>query len=98
MSKKIFISIDGKRYACEVDESVLQVALRNNIDIPHFCYHEDLEIDANCRTCLVEIKPEGKVVTSCTLKATSGLTVYTNTAKVKKLRNEKAFFKGNRSI
>ena len=85
--KQITITIDGKKYPAKTGESILQVAIRNNLDIPHFCYHEDLPIDANCRTCLVETENK-KVVTSCTLKAQEGLKVLTNTARVKKLRHE----------
>lgn len=88
MTSRIFIFIDDQKFATSPGESVLQVALRNNIKIPHFCYHEDLPTDANCRTCLVEVKPSSRVLTSCTLKASSGLKVYTNTPKVKKLRKE----------
>jgi iron-only hydrogenase group A len=85
---KFIIKINGKAYTCTPDQTVLQVAIDNKIDIPHFCYHEDLPIDAHCRTCLVEIKPEGKIVTSCSLRVKPGLSVITNSPLVKKLRNE----------
>jgi iron-only hydrogenase group A len=84
----MIVYINDKKYSAHPNESILQVAIRNNIDIPHFCYHEDLPVGASCRTCLVEIKNTGRVVTSCTLKATDKLAVYTNTLKVKKLRLE----------
>ncbi len=84
--KKIPIHIDGKKYACNEGESVLQVAIRNSIDIPHFCYHEDLPPDVRCRTCLVEV--EGNVTTSCDFTVKSGLKVKTHSPKVRKLRNE----------
>ena len=82
----MIIYINKKPYSAKLGESVLQVAIRNKVDIPHFCYHEDLPIEANCRTCLVEIEKTGKIVTSCTLGAEKGLSVRTNTARVKKLR------------
>ena len=83
---RISIMIDKKRCLCEEGERVLDVALRNKIDIPHFCYHEDLPIDANCRTCLVEVN--GRVVTSCTVKAERGLKVSTRSAKVNRMRRK----------
>ena len=83
---KVPIEIDGKKFTCNEGESVLQVAIRNNIDIPHFCYHEDLPVDAHCRTCLVEA--EGNVTTSCNLIVKAGMKVLTKSKKVKKLRNE----------
>lgn len=91
---KVNIKIDGKIYKCNPDQTVLQVAIDNGIDIPHFCYHEDLPIDAHCRACLVEVG--GEVVTSCNLNVKSarlnrngqGLSVLTDSPKVRKLRNE----------
>jgi len=81
----MIIYINKKPYSVRPGESVLEIALRNNIDIPHFCYHEDLPVEANCRICLVEIEKSGRVVTSCTLKAEKGLAVSTNTTKVRRL-------------
>jgi len=83
---KITITINGKKCRCEEGHSVLRVATDQGIDIPHFCYHEDLPVDANCRVCLVE--HNGKVTTSCTLKAEKGLIVSSETVKVKKLRKK----------
>ena len=92
--QKVTIYIDDKAYQADEGESVLQVAIRNGIDIPHLCYHEDLPIEANCRLCLVnhvfeknnELKNE--VTTSCTLKAREGLRVKLNTREVEELRKE----------
>jgi len=88
MSDLITIYIDNKKIKCKKDARVLQVALDNDIDIPHFCYHEDLNIDANCRACLVYDKQADKITTSCTLKAYEGLQVITDSTKVKQLRNQ----------
>ncbi len=84
--KKVTVSVNGKKFSVPLGENILAVAIKNGIDIPHFCYHEDLPIGSSCRTCLVEVKKTGKVVTSCTLKAESGLVVFTDTPKVKELR------------
>jgi len=89
------VIIDGRTCQAQPDQSVLQIAIDNDIYIPHFCYHEDLEVDANCRTCLVEIvnpgttkRHVGDIVTSCTLKATEGLEVSGQTPAAKALRQE----------
>ena len=37
--------------------SILQAAEMLGIEIPRFCYHDKLSVPANCRMCLVEIKP-----------------------------------------
>ncbi len=86
--KKIPITIDNKKLVCDEGESVLHCALRHGIEIPHFCYHEDLPTDAACRTCLVEIVSGGKVVTSCDLMAKSGLKLSTKSPAVQTLRRE----------
>src|SRR4030042_2139559 len=88
--KPITIRINNKDYSAGADESVLEVAIKNGIDIPHFCYHEDLPVDGNCRTCLVEIESEkgNKITTACTLKATDGLKVFTDSVKARKLRQK----------
>ena len=41
------IFLNGKPCEAVEGESVLTVALRNGFDIPHYCTHEDLPIDAN---------------------------------------------------
>ena len=87
-ARTTIVHINGKPYQAEEGESILQIATRNRLEIPHFCYHEDLPIDANCRTCLVEIEETGEVVTSCTLKAKGDLRVLLDTPKVEKLRRE----------
>ena len=84
MNQRLTISIDNKPYICQQGETVLEVALRNKIDIPHLCYHEDLPLDANCRVCLVEA--DGHVVTSCTQKVEPNLKIKTNTREVERLR------------
>ncbi len=81
------IRINGKSYRAIEGESVLEFALNNGYDIPHFCTHPDLPVDANCRTCLVELD-DGSVFTSCTLKAKEGLSIKLDTPKVKKLRTQ----------
>ncbi|MGD9129930.1 MAG: [FeFe] hydrogenase, group A [Candidatus Woesebacteria bacterium] len=88
VESKNFISIDHKKYLFKEGESVLQVAIRNKVDIPHFCYHEDLKVEASCRVCLVEIVKTGEIVTSCSLKAEPGLEVVTDSDKVQILRTE----------
>ncbi len=85
--KKVNIHINGKKIICDQKESVLQAAIRNDIEIPHFCYHEDLPLGVRCKTCLVETD-NGIVTTSCDLTVKPGLKIKTDSPKVKKLRDE----------
>jgi len=83
----MFVWIDGIKYLAKEGETALQLALRNKIDIPHFCYHEDLPLDANCRTCLVEHVASQKILTSCSLVVTDGLKLLSQqSSRIKRLR------------
>jgi iron-only hydrogenase group A len=92
MKKTVTISIDGKSYSVKEGENILQIAKENEIDIPHFCYHEDLEVDANCRVCLVQLANTKEVRTSCTVLAKEGLEILTTTSKVDRLRKKNMEF------
>ena len=68
--------------------NALKAALDNGIHIQHFCWHPDLPVDANCRTCLVEVEGREGTVTSCSLQATDGLRVLLDTPQVVRLRKQ----------
>ncbi|MBU0637187.1 MAG: [Fe-Fe] hydrogenase large subunit C-terminal domain-containing protein [Patescibacteria group bacterium] len=85
--KNIKIKIDNKIIVCSSDQTIMQVAKNNNIDIPGLCNHPDFPIKANCRICLVEIKNRPRLAPSCHVKVEDGLEIKTNTERVKKARN-----------
>ena len=58
-------SLNGKTVEAIRDETILQVAKRNGIEIPHLCYKEEYRADGNCRACMVEIKGERVLAPSC---------------------------------
>ncbi len=80
------ITIDGKKLSFNEGETILQVAERNGIYIPRYCYHPALSIAGNCRICLVEIEKMPKLQISCSTLAQDGMVVYTQSEKVKKAR------------
>ncbi len=89
VKKLVTIKINGKKYEAEEGESVLSVANREEIDIPALCHNEALKPYGACRLCMVEVVggPAKKgMTTSCTLKATDGLAVITDTDEIKKHR------------
>src|SRR5271154_2763224 len=49
--------LDGKEIPFEAGDTIIRAAWRQGIEIPHYCWHPGLSIAANCRMCLVEIKP-----------------------------------------
>jgi len=83
--KKIKININNKNYFAKLGETILDVALREKIEIPHLCKHPDLSIKANCRVCLVEVKGMG-LVTSCSTQVEEAIEVFTETENIKRAR------------
>lgn len=93
------ITINGNALDYEDGRTILQVALANGIEIPHYCYHPGLSIPANCRICLAEVhapnprhdnklEPIPKLLPTCQMLAQDGQHVFTNTPKA--AANQKA--------
>lgn len=80
------IIIDGKEFACSPEETVLNVAARNGIEIPNLCYNGKLKVYGACGLCLVEIEGVGKLIRSCAYKVADGMVVHTDTPRVKRAR------------
>lgn len=49
------INIDGKIITAEAGKTIIEAAIQNGINIPHFCWHPELSVAGNCRMCLVEV-------------------------------------------
>ncbi len=93
------ITIDGKVCEFTPGEMILQVALRNGVAIPYYCYHPGLSIVASCRICLAEVwapnprnnnalEPLPKLIPTCQTAAGDGQVVYSNSPKA--VQNQKA--------
>ena len=89
MSENIKFKIDGNEYIANNDESIWDVAKKNNIDIPHLCYSPEpgYRADGNCRACMVEIKGERTLAASCIRKPTEGMEVTVNSTRAEKSRS-----------
>ena len=49
--------LDGREIPFEPGDSIIRAAWKQGIEVPHYCWHPGLSSPANCRMCLVEIKP-----------------------------------------
>lgn len=80
----ITLNIDGRELKAEKEQTILQVARENGIDIPTLCYHEALEPYGACRLCIVEISKGGRsrIVASCLYPVEEGLEVKTSSPRV----------------
>ncbi|MBF0106030.1 MAG: (2Fe-2S)-binding protein [Deltaproteobacteria bacterium] len=83
---KVKITIDGQEVEVAKGTNLIEAARAVGINIPHFCYHEGLSPDGNCRMCLVEVEKIPKPVIGCRTGATDGMVVRTNTGAVAKMR------------
>jgi formate dehydrogenase major subunit len=82
---KIPIKIDDQKILSLKGATVLEVALANNIYIPHLCYHPDLKPAGICRLCLVELE-DGKLVPSCKTYVEEEMVVKTKSPKLDNVR------------
>ncbi len=80
------LTIDGKTVTGQAGDTVLAVAERNGLSIPHLCTHSALEPFGACRMCLVEIEGMRGFPPSCTTPAAEGMIVNTKTPKLLQLR------------
>ena len=84
--KNITLKINDFNYTYNSRLTIIQACSKNKIDVPRFCFHEKLSIAGNCRMCLVEDLKQLKPIASCAINIGQDMSIYTNTAKVKKAR------------
>ena len=83
------IKINNKSFNLTKEMSnflIYQYCYKKGIELPCFCYNENLEIAGNCRICLVELKTSPKLVLACATKVMSGMDIKTNTKRLKRVR------------
>lgn len=81
------LKINEKTVTVEPGTLLLDACKQAGLDIPHYCYHPALTPVATCRMCVVEIKGQPKLATSCTTTASEGMEVFTNTPAVADARS-----------
>lgn len=82
------LMIDGQEVVVSSETSILEAAKQIGIEIPALCYDPNLEIEAACRLCLVEIEGSNKLQTSCSTRVKEGMVVHTQSEKVVKTRKD----------
>lgn len=71
------LTIDGKAVTVPKGTTVYKAISQLGIDVPIFCYQDRMPPFGACRVCLVEVEKMPKLQTSCTLEATEGMVVKT---------------------
>ena len=80
------LTIDGQEVSARSNQTILDVARENDIDIPTLCHIEGLGAVGACRLCLVEIKGSNKLLPACVANIQEGMEVFTDTERLRKHR------------
>ncbi len=83
-SQTIAFELNGQSVVAEEGESILEVATRLGVEIPHLCYMPGLRADGNCRVCVVEIEGERALAPSCCRAPTEGMVIHTDSSRARK--------------
>jgi formate dehydrogenase major subunit len=80
----ISFQLDGQVVQAVPGESILQVAKRSGVEIPHLCFKEGMRADGNCRACVVEIEGERVLAPSCCRAPSAGMKVQAGSDRARK--------------
>ena len=75
----IKIKINEQEILTKEGQTVLEAARQHGITIPTLCYHKDLSPVGSCRLCMVEVEKWRGLTAACTLAASDGMIVHTET-------------------
>jgi NADH-quinone oxidoreductase subunit G len=84
--KLIKLKINDREVQVPQGTLVIEATRRIGTEVPSFCYYPGLSLQAACRMCLVEVEKAPKLQTACTLVATDGMAVRTDTEQVRQAR------------
>ncbi len=76
------IIVDNVPIECQEGERLIDVMINNGVEIPHFCYQQDLGMDGNCRMCMVEIKGAKRPQIACNTFVREGLEASTQSRNI----------------
>src|ERR1700693_5718716 len=84
--KLITLKINDQDVRVSPGTLVIEATRRIGTEVPSFCYYPGLSLQAACRMCLVEVEKMPKLQTACTLMATEGMVVKTDSEQVRNAR------------
>src|SRR2546428_12976601 len=71
------LTIDGRKLTASPDQSILEAARAEGIEIPTLCWYPKLPTVGNCRICLVSVEGQAKLIPAGATKAADGMAVTT---------------------
>jgi NADH-quinone oxidoreductase subunit G len=84
--KLIHLKINDRDVEVPQGTLLIEATRRIGTEVPSFCYYPGLSLQAACRMCLVEIEKAPKLQTACTVVATEGMIVRTDSEQVRNAR------------
>jgi len=81
---EVQLEIDGRVVMARADQTLLQVARAQGIEVPHLCFSEGLAPAGNCRACVVEVTGERTLAAACCRMATAGMQVRTDSERARR--------------
>ncbi|WP_251158843.1 [FeFe] hydrogenase, group A [Caniella muris] len=85
-TKTVTVTVDGRAVEVPDGSTILEAAQTAGAQVPTLCYLKDLNEIGACRVCLVEIEGTEQLVASCNNVALDGMTVRTNSPRVRAAR------------
>ena len=83
LNPPIAFTLDGRAVAAQPGETLIEVARREGVDIPHLCWTPGLAPAGNCRACVVEVDGERTLAAACCRQPTAGMKVQTASARAR---------------
>lgn len=80
----VTFELNGREVTGRATDTILTVAKREGIEIPHLCFKEGMDTAGNCRACVVEINGERVLAPSCCRNPTNGMKVNTESERAVK--------------
>jgi formate dehydrogenase major subunit len=76
--------LDGREVTAPSNETIIEIADREGIEIPRLCYAPGLDAVGNCRSCMVEVKGERVLAAACCRVPQAGMQVTTGSPRARK--------------
>jgi formate dehydrogenase major subunit len=76
--------LNGRAVQGRATETIIEIAQREGVEIPHLCHKPGLAPVGNCRSCMVEVAGERVLAPSCCRTPTAGMKVTTDSERALK--------------
>jgi len=86
--KEVRIWLNDREIKVKKRDTILNIANKAGVYIPHLCYHPALKPIGSCRLCAVEIEGYRGFPAACSTTVEDGMRIYTETPRVMEFRRQ----------